>query len=224
MEAKETAFGASGTGNDQLDSSLKLYDGNENMRVDDQVSLHRYQELFSDRNITNQQENGASGHAHGELADVSVENLQQSFQKGIDAIHKRIDAIDKNVVKVVDVVRQRSLSGECLSPDEPFPPTSTAVKLNFRINMVKLVRDLNAGDIIDHWFQESIISQNLYEKVNQMQAQKTAVNRELLQNLLGKEVDRNVFERTLKDSEQEHLISLFFQGEMTCGMDKLTRN
>ena len=197
------ADGASGTEIDDTQRKCVVYNGEENIHVRQRNAL--YQSLRFDS--FDDQSKCACGFSPGTSVQTSSLEIMQRLESKVDALSSRMDGIDTNVSAVVQEVYTRRSAGEAQSPDEPYP-SSTTVKLNFRKNLVQLVHDLNANDVIDHWFQENIINMNLYQMV-QAQSNTRDANRLLLKELLGKTVERAVFEKTLKYSEQEYLLDLF---------------
>ena len=197
------ADGASGTEIDDTQRKFVVYNGEENIHVGQRNAL--YQSLRFDS--FDDQSKCASGFSPEMSVQTSSLEIMQRLECKVDALSSRMDGIDTNVSAVVQEIYTRRSAGEAQSPDEP-SASSTTVKLNFRKNLVRLVDDLNANDVIDHWFQENIINKNLYQMV-QAQSNTRDANRLLLMELLGKTVERAVFEKTLKNSEQEYLLDLF---------------
>lgn len=194
------ASGASGDGNDEPDSIIPNYGGNENEDVFQPNNLGYRPEMSHIDSRNNQQEDGASGSSSGFSAlNEGISNIKQSVRE----LHNKFDAM-----------RQNSDPRDVEMP-EALSPTTNKVELNFRKKMVQLKNDLNADDIIDHLYQETIISKSFYDKIRDeiKKCSSKEANRSLLGELEGKRVDRNVFEKILIDTEQEHLIQLFFSDD-----------
>lgn len=196
----DVGAGASGVGQDQHDSMSPKYDGIENLHLENPNNEQHNLALPNNPVPSTHQENGASS----SNVDLSLE--LSNLQRGISRIEDKME----NFTTTIAAVRQNSRTPEPVSLRTDASSSSRS-KLNFRKNFNALVNDLNADDIIDHLFQESIINKNLYETVRILsKTQKREANRTLLVELLDKEVDRESFESILTDSEQNHLISLFF--------------
>lgn len=190
IEPSSAACGASGEGADDFDSTLLKRTSTDR---NDQSDLGRNQGRSVDYTSSNIQEDGASGNLNNIYAGL------RDLQQGV----KKLEEGMENLSSKIDTDRQNSIPKGQSIPN-PF-------KLKFRKNYGDLVRDLRADEFIDFLFQESIINKNLYEKVHSLaQSSKRDANIKLLQELLDKEIDRTVFERGLKQSEQNHLIPLFF--------------
>lgn len=192
---------ASGEGCEHFDSVSQKYDGMENVHLENANNQQNDLASLINPESSTQHENGASN------SNVELSRGLKGIQLGLSRIENKIEDVNTKI----EAVRQNSRTSEPVSPKTEVP-ISCHSKLNFRKNFNALVNDLNADDIIDYLFQESIINKNLYDTVRSNKQTREA-NRTLLGALLDKEVGRELFERILTESEQAHLIPLFFPVE-----------
>lgn len=194
----DAGSGASGEGQDQLVSERQKYDGMENLHLENINNVQHNLLVNSVPSI--QHENGASSIN----VDLSLEI--NDLKLDISSIKNQME----NVTKTIETVRQTSRTPEPVSPKTE-APISCPSRLNFRKNFSALVTDLNADDLIDYLFEQSIISKNLFENLRGMiKTQRREANRTLLVELLDKGIDRALFETILTKSEQAHLIPFFY--------------
>lgn len=191
--------GASGSGLDELDSISPEHRGKENLYVDE--PNNKNMNVTEPRNPRCRPEFCLDLSEHGYGASGVTGELSL-IQEGVHRIENKVEKLHEKLDKHTSDPRK------VISPDALSPPASPAT-LSFRGNLVALINDLNADDIIDHLFQENMINKNLFDKVNVEKVPRKA-SRILLHELLGKTVDRTIFERILKDTEQQHLIKFFF--------------
>ena len=191
--------GASGSGLDELDSISPEHRGKENLYVDEPNNVNM--DVTEPRNPRCRPEFCLDPSEHGYGASGMTGELSL-IREGVHRIENTVEKLHEKLDKHNSDLR------EVISPDTLSPPANP-VTLCFRGNLVTLINDLNADDIIDHLFQENIINKNFFDKVNVEKVQRKA-SRILLHELLGKTVDRIVFERILIDTEQQHLIKCFF--------------